>query len=85
MQTFAEFPEFPEEPGYTLKRITPTGPDYVKDCSDEEARQNLLDFYDVIRKVAIAQYERGVRSWEETLALFRTPEQLDAEGWTRLD
>ena len=69
---------------YELIRSTPSGNDYVENCSIEKVAQNLREFYDTCRRIAIAQIKRGVLSEEEAAQLFKTPEELEALGYQEI-
>ena len=67
-----------------LIRVTPRGNDYVEICTTEKVVKNLREFYDTCRRIAIAQIERGVLSREEVAQMFKTPEELEALGYTEI-
>ncbi|MDO5398112.1 MAG: hypothetical protein Q4G33_09275 [bacterium] len=68
-----------------LVRVTPYGNDYVEICTTEKTVKNLREFYDTCRRIAIAQIERGVLSEEDAAEMFKTPDELDALGYHRID
>lgn len=69
---------------YELVRSTPKGNDYIENCTTEKVVKNLRELYATLRRIAISQIERGVLSEEAALELFKTPEELEELGYTRI-